>query len=207
MPPTSEFEREMRSLEAELKRLEAEYTMFFAGRLPRLPWETRTRVEALVKRYDRGHIQNTADRFRFQTLQARFASFCELWERNLRAQEEGRPVGGRRAPRAPAAPPPSPAPPAPAPGRAAAGTRRRDEVVHVTSLRDPAAEGGRVRELFEQLESARSAAGEPPIAYDRFQALVEAQVKKLGAGGREVAFRVAMKEGKVTLTAKTLAGG
>lgn len=36
--PLSEFERELRLLEAELKRLEAEYNQFFAGRLPRLPW-------------------------------------------------------------------------------------------------------------------------------------------------------------------------
>ncbi len=39
-----------------IKRLEAEYNMFFAGRLPRPPWETRGRVEALIKRHDRGHI-------------------------------------------------------------------------------------------------------------------------------------------------------
>ena len=51
--PPSEFERELQRLEVELKRLEAEYTMFFAGRLPRPPWETRSRVEALVKQYDR----------------------------------------------------------------------------------------------------------------------------------------------------------
>ena len=42
--------RELTTLEAELKRLEAEYNMFFAGRLPRPPWETRGRVQALVKR-------------------------------------------------------------------------------------------------------------------------------------------------------------
>lgn len=60
-PPRSDFDREMQVLEGEIKRLEAEYNMFFAGRLPRLPWETRTRVEALVKRYDWMHIQNTAD--------------------------------------------------------------------------------------------------------------------------------------------------
>ena len=44
--------RELQSLEAELKRLEAEYNMFFAGRLPRPPWETRSRVDAIVKRLD-----------------------------------------------------------------------------------------------------------------------------------------------------------
>ena len=46
--------------------------MFFSGRAPRPPWETRARVEALVKRWDRGHIETSADRFRFQTLQSRF---------------------------------------------------------------------------------------------------------------------------------------
>jgi hypothetical protein len=93
----SDFDREMSRLEAEIKRLEVEYNMFFAGRLPRLPWETRARVEQLVKRYDRMNLSNTAQRFRFGTVQARFMSFCELWERNLRAKEDGRGVRGRTA--------------------------------------------------------------------------------------------------------------
>ena len=58
MPPISETERDLQRLEAALKQLEAEYNMFFAGRLPRPPWETRGRVEALVKRYDRSYIAN-----------------------------------------------------------------------------------------------------------------------------------------------------
>jgi len=41
----NEFDRQMQQLEAEIKKLEAEYNMFFAGRLPRLPWETRKRIE------------------------------------------------------------------------------------------------------------------------------------------------------------------
>jgi hypothetical protein len=44
-PKASDFDRQMQQLEAEIKRLEAEYNMFFAGRLPRPPWETRARVE------------------------------------------------------------------------------------------------------------------------------------------------------------------
>ena len=76
----TETERDLDRLEGELKKLEAEYNMFFAGRLPRPPWETRTRVEALVKQYDRAHIQNYAERFRFWTLQARYAAFVDLWD-------------------------------------------------------------------------------------------------------------------------------
>ena len=40
-----------------------------------------------------------------------------------------------------------------------------------------------------------------PVEFDRFTAVVQAQVKKLGEGGKEVAFRVSVKEGRVTLTA------
>ena len=81
MPDESpDIERELQVLEAELKRLEAEYNMFFAGRLPRPPWETRKRVEAMVKRLDRPHISNYGDRFRFSTLQSRFtpSSSCGI---------------------------------------------------------------------------------------------------------------------------------
>ena len=97
MAEPTEIERGLQILEAELKRLEAEYNMYFAGRLPRPPWETRNRVDAIIKQYDRAYIQNYGDRFRFLTLQARFSAFVDLWDRGLRAREEGRP--GPFAPR------------------------------------------------------------------------------------------------------------
>jgi len=83
----------MQRLEAALKQLEAEYNMYFAGRLPKPPWETRTRVAALVKQYDRAYIQNYGDRFRFATLQARYQAFVDLWDKGLKAREEGRASG------------------------------------------------------------------------------------------------------------------
>ena len=86
----TQFDQDLARLEAELKQLEAEYNQYFAGRLQRPPWETRSRVTALVKQYDRTHIQNYGDRFRFQTLQTRFNKFIDLWDRSLRAKEEGR---------------------------------------------------------------------------------------------------------------------
>ena len=177
----------MQILEGEIKRLEAEYNMFFAGRLPRLPWETRTKVEALVKRYDRSPKGNTAERFRFQTLQSKFAMFCELWERQLKMQEGGRPRPGRSGP-----PPPS-APPVP--------ESRRERVVQV-AMRDPNAQPDRVKELYERLAEAKQAAGEAPVPFDRVAALVKAQMAKLGGGG-DVSFRVGMKDGKVQLTVKS----
>ena len=58
MPDSSGLERDLQRLESDLRRLEAEYNMFFAGRLPRPPWETRRRVEELVRDLDRQHIAN-----------------------------------------------------------------------------------------------------------------------------------------------------
>ena len=89
--PTSEVERDLTRLEAELKRLEAEDNMFFPGRFPKPSRVTRRSAGSLVRRYARAYIQNTGDRFRFSTLQSRFAAFVDLWDRGMRAREEGRP--------------------------------------------------------------------------------------------------------------------
>jgi hypothetical protein len=213
----SDFDAEMAQLEAEIKRLEIEYNMFFAGRLPRLPWETRARVEKIVKRYDRMHIANTAARFRFNTIQTRFMSFCELWERSLKAKEEGRPQRGRssepqpaqppapEAPPQPAPPPQSVSPPPPAPKAAPAfdtDAPAAVRVVHVAAIKNASDESDQLKNLYERLSRARQEAGEAPLPYKSFANVIKAQVSKLSDGDGEVAFRIAVKDGKVTLTAK-----
>ena len=209
----SDFDRELMALEAELKRLEAEYNMFFAGRAPKLPWEQRKRLDAMMKRFDRMHIQNTGDRFRFQTIQSRWAAFSELWERQLKMQEQGRlhVRGGRGhgAPAQAAAAKPAPAQTVPAKdpsknkvSKEGSGPAGREALVASATLSDPVAQQDTVKDLYKQLAAARQEAGEKPIEYDRFAALVRAQVDKHGAGGREVRFRVDVKDGKVKLTAK-----
>ena len=51
------------------------------------------------------------------------------------------------------------------------------------------------------------AAGEQQIPFHKFADLVKSQVKKLrDTGGAEVAFRIAVKDGKVNLTARALKG-
>ncbi len=195
MPPKgSEFDRDMQQLEVEIKKLEAEYNMFFAGRLPRLPWETRKKVEALVKRHDRSPMKNTAERYRFGSLQSRFQSFLDLWEKHLKAREEGRPIAGRSRTGGGGPPPPRPAP------IPSAEKPDRDKAVHETSLRDPAQEADRLKELYQQVADARAKTGEAQIPYQRFAEVVRAQVSKLGGGAGDVKFRVETKAGKVTLT-------
>ena len=90
MPELSDIQRDLDILAGELRRLEIEYNLFFIGRLPRPPWETRRRVETILKRWDNTHIRVSLDRFRFSTLQARYSTFSDLWDREMRAREMGR---------------------------------------------------------------------------------------------------------------------
>lgn len=193
----TDIQKDLRQLTSDLKQLEGEYNMFFAGRLPRPPWETRSRVDALIKRWDRRSIEaSSADRFRFQTLQSRYATFADLWDRGLRAREEGRP-GPFAAPRAkPRKPEPEPPPPA------------EPRVVHVTAFRDPTREADKLAALYESLMTASRDAGGDVVPYNKFAALVKDQVAKFReAGSPEVAFRVAVKDGKVSFTARGLKSG
>jgi hypothetical protein len=186
-----DINQELAALAAELKRLEAEYNMFFAGRLPRPPWETRGRVDAMIKRLDRARIRSTGDRFHFETLQSRFQAFVDLWDRGLRAREEGRP--------GPFAPPKKEAPRPEAP---------EARILHVAAVRDPMREMDKLHGLYDSLMDARREAGEEVVPFHRFAALVKDQVAKLQAtGSPEVAFRVAVKRGKVNFTVRGLRGG
>ena len=191
MADTTELDRDLQILEVELRKLEGEYNMYFAGRLPRPPWETRTRVEQFIKRLDRSYIQNYGDRFRFGTLQARYSAFVDLWDRGLRAREEGRP-----GPFAHKKPPPARLP-----------ARPKDRILHVAAFRDPMKEMDKLQELYDKLRDARQELGEENVPFHKFAELVKSQVAKLKKDGApEVAFRVAVKDGKLSFTAKGLKG-
>jgi hypothetical protein len=190
---SADIERELQSLEVELRKLEAEYNMYFAGRLPRPPWESRKRVENAVKRIDRLYISNYGHRFKFNTLQSRFSSFVDLWDRGLRSREEGRagpfaqprPVSTEKSKDAPA----------------------KDGVISVTTFKDPTKEIDKLQELHTSLTEARRKAGQDAIPFQKFAELIKTQVASMTQKGtREVAFRVAVKDGKVTFTARGLKG-
>jgi hypothetical protein len=188
MADETDVQKDLQDLAADLKRLEAEYNMFFAGRLPRPPWVTRNRVEAVIRRYDRGHIQTTGDRFRFETLQARFQTLADLWDRGLRAREEGRP-----GPFSQIAP------------KAKEKKKSDANLVHATAFKDPVREMDKLHALYDSLMDARRTHGEDVVPFHKFAALVKNQVTKLrDAGNAEVAFRVAVKDGKVAFTVRGL---
>ena len=177
----SPIEKELQRLEADLKQLEGEYNMYFSGRLKTPPWETRKRVETQVKQLDRSPIINTGDRFRFTTLQTRYAAFIDLWDRALKAKEEGRsgPFVHQR-PTANIGPP-----------------RPEDRIVNVSSFRDPMREIDKLHELYDSLAEARRDAAKAQLALllagTRAEEIAEARAKvdvaRATLGNAETGFR------------------
>jgi hypothetical protein len=191
LPEPKDLDRELQILESDLRKLEGEYNMYFSGRLPRPPWETRSHVEKAVKRLDRTYIQNYGDRFRFSTLQARFSAFADLWDRGLRAREEGRP---------------GPFTLRPAQGKTVA-PKVEDRILFVAAFKDPLREMDKLHDLYETLRDARDERREENIPFHKFTELVKTQVEKLKKDGAlEVAFRVSLKNGKLNFTARGLKG-
>jgi len=212
----ADLERDLRLLEASLRQLESQYQMFFSGQLPKPPLETRGRVEALLRRYDRAYIQSYADRFRLGSLQTRFIRFCELWDRGLRAREEGRPGPFQAPRRAASEPPPAQSVPATAESQAPEALAVEPstepqpepppETIVTVPLGSPADEEAKLAVLYQTLLEARQAVGnDEGVPFGSFSDLVKGQLGRLRrAGGQEVAFRIAVQDGKVTFTAKVV---
>jgi len=182
-----------------LRQLQIEWEKFFGGVERKPPTELKDRVEGLIRRYAYTEIRNNAERFRYQSLVSRYNTFSELWNKRLRAREEGR-VAGLHVPRtlaSLAAPTPAPHTP-PAPAVNASGEVR----VHHPD-REPEA----MHALFDQFLAKRRQAGEAGVVkFEAFQQLVSQQTSRIlkAKGAKAVDFRLEIKDGKVTLKAKVV---
>src|SRR4029450_10311689 len=86
-------------LEKQIRQLQVEWDKFFAGIEKKPPNDLKTKTEALIRRHANAEIKNNTERFRYQSLTAKYTTLNELWSKRLRAREEGKPGGvhGREA--------------------------------------------------------------------------------------------------------------
>lgn len=77
-------------IEADIGELKRQYDLFFQGIRRTEPAEERRILEWMVRRMGQRKIPNSADQFRFTTLQGKFHSLANLWTRMVRDLEEGR---------------------------------------------------------------------------------------------------------------------
>jgi hypothetical protein len=86
---TADVAEELQTLDVKLKQLKFEYDQYFLGGRPREPVQTRSEVQKIVTRYSNTGIQNTALRFKFNNLCARYYALRRQWDEVLRKIEEG----------------------------------------------------------------------------------------------------------------------
>jgi len=201
-------EGDLDQLEQMLRQLQIEWEKFFGGVEKKPPNDLRTRVESIVKRYAYTEIRNNTERFRYQALASRFNTFNELWNKRMRAIEEGRPLGlhGRAAIAAALVPGAASAAATGASARAAAAPGVGGEF----RVRSPERDESAVRGLYEKFLQARQEAGEKgTVKFDNFQKLISQQATRIMAdkGAQAVDFRLETKDGKVSLKAKVVKQG
>ncbi len=186
-------------LDVTMRQLQVKWDLFFNGQEKKPPSDLQSQVEQLIKKYANSEIRNNGERFRYQSLSARYTTFNELWQKRLRAREEGKAFGvhGLRAEQLPppraAAPAPAPnAPrPAPAPGEIRVADASRDE--------------GAVQELYNRFVEERIRAGEAHAPhFENFRDLIRQQTERIRAekGAQAVDFRLETRDGKVSLKAR-----
>lgn len=181
---SNEFEGDLARLETGIRQLKIQYDMFFAGSIPKQPFELRAEVETIIRRHSRTPIRKYAPRFHFNSLVSRFNSLSELWTKTIRSLEEG----DRPAPAVA--------------GRAGAS----EQLVARCLVADPAQERENLKLLHGTLLDARKKAGESEakLSFESFVRSVSAQASKLRekTGCDKVELRVIIQDRKVTVKAR-----
>src|SRR5215210_804025 len=91
-------EEQLARLEEDLRRLKVEFDIYFNGAAKRPPYDTKGRVETIIKRLADDRTLAFAQRYHYNSLAARYTSFMQLWRRTMQEREEGRGPSRRNAP-------------------------------------------------------------------------------------------------------------
>ncbi len=169
---------DIESLYKDIMRLKREYEQYFSRILDREPIDLRKAVERAILRYTSTPINNTALKFRLNTVVATFNSYRQYWNRMLRAMEEGR---LRRSPETGAfvsAEKPSPQ----------------------KESRPPSDPLKKVYEEYIALKKQHHGSAKD-ISFEKFKKTLEEQKKKLqkSHGLKDVEPRTIVKDGKVRI--------
>jgi hypothetical protein len=184
----ADTETDLQLLDAKLKQLRMEYEQYFLGARKREPQLLRGEVNKVVAYYANAPIRNTALRFLFNNLRARYFTHKRLWDDTCRKIEDGtyqrhlfqaelhekERAGKRKKPNAGAAAPPAPS-------------------------------SGGEDTLFAEYVDARTKSGQGAagLTRDKFAALLRQQEEAIRTkfGAATVKFRVVVEEGRAKLKA------
>jgi hypothetical protein len=195
-------DEELSQLEESLRRLKIEYDVFFGGGSKKPPADTEWRVTSILRKYNDGHRMNFAQRFRYNTLQQKYALYNGLWQQKLKIKEEGyrRPqdavlgIAGLRVDQEHAA---------------AEALAKKTKAAEFTGFRadfsDVQSDPESVQRLFNAMMAAKTKTGEPTnSSFDSFKMFVQKKTEQIRKdyGCHAVEYSVELENGQVKLKAK-----
>lgn len=191
-----EIDQELTNLEDGIRRLKIEYEIFFNGSRKRMPADLQWRVETLIKRYSDSSNMTFAQRFRYNTLVGKYHSYRELWQKNLRNKEEGRPIYA----------PLNVVEPAGAAETAAAQDSMAGRLICQLVCTNPETEEEKLANLFKSFVEAKRECGEKPdaVQFDSFKRFLAEKTVKLKDQFKcnSVCYTISVESGKVKFSAK-----
>ena len=186
-------QEDMTALDAKVARLKVEYEQYFMRVIKREPLQMREEVERVIRNYSNQSISNTSQKFRFNSLVAKYNSYKQYWTRTLRSIEEGTYV--RRAESVPTGAKPVPPPPS---------------LQSPQSQRSPAPPpkekggDGKLNEAYEEFIASRKKCKEPVkgLTLEKFAKNIEASKRRIKEKYKagDVDLKVDIKDGKTKLT-------
>lgn len=94
MDESKRIEQDLDNLEGNLASLKRDYDTFFSGASKQPPFEGKKKIENVIRRFSNNAGLSYAQRFRYNSLVARFNSYQDLWNKQMRMKEEGRTSSG-----------------------------------------------------------------------------------------------------------------
>ena len=170
-----------------IEKYKIEFERFLAGATMVPPEERRLRLVRELRELRSANLRTSADQFRLASMEARFNSYSELFNRRLRDREEGRGV----RPQSVSVPP---------------AERRLDAAagVVVSDRLEPAAVDALYQTLTRRPDGASGTSGPPAMELAAFRGYLSQQIEsiRLKTGCEAVQFRIATEDGKLKLKAK-----
>ena len=180
-------DEQLNRLEEDIRRLRIEFDIFFNGASKRPPYDTKGRVETIIKRLGDDRTLNYAQRFRYNSLIARYNAFRDLWRRIMQTREEGRDAISA--------------------SRVIVRKRQTDAPQSVSFVcADAHKDVTTIKNLYESLIEAKRQCGESvgDLSFPRFHSLIASKADGLKErlGCERVQFSVTIDSGHVSFKAR-----
>jgi len=181
------IDEQLARIEEDMRRLKVEFDIYFNGASKRPPYDTKSRIEANIKRIADDRTLTFAQRFLYNSLVARYTSFREMWRRTMQGREEGRDVAA-----------------------ATRAARHAEEKANfnpsIFVCEDAHTDVSTVKNLYEALVDAKRKCGEPTddLSFPRFHHLIASRTDNLkdSLGCERVRFSIDVEGGRVQFKAR-----